>query len=226
MMKQMKNPPIMTTIVKCYLTGTRFDEELTDEQCKEVFELARKHDVVPLIGAVLETVGGTGREKYAPFFAEGKKALFRFVKQEHEQKRIYAQLEAAEIEYIPMKGSVLRALYPEPWHRTSCDLDILVREAELERAVSVLETELHYEMMGKSEHDVSIRTPGGVHLELHYDVHEPHVSVEDLWNASEPVHPGEMQRRFSAEMFVLHHIAHMAKHFKYGGCGFRPFVDL
>lgn len=28
------------------------------------------------------------------------------------------------------------------------------------------------------------------------------------------------------ELFYFYHIAHMAKHFEYGGCGVRPFIDL
>ena len=225
-MKQTKNPTVMTNLIKCYLHKDRFDESLSDEQIKEVYALASKHDVAHLIGIVLESAHPEEREKYAPFLAEGKKALFRFAKQDLERQSIYAQFEEAKIEYIPMKGSVIRDLYHKPWHRTSCDIDILVREEKLDQAVAVLEKNLRYVVEKKSEHDVSLWTPGGVHLELHYDVHEPHVSVNELWDSAEPVRPGEMQCLLSAEMFILHHIAHMAKHFKYGGCGLRPFVDL
>jgi hypothetical protein len=49
----------------------------------------------------------------------------------HEFERICLVLEKAKIPHIPLKGSVLRKLYKEPWLRTSCDIDILVQEETL-----------------------------------------------------------------------------------------------
>ena len=62
-------------------------------------------------------------------------AQYRFVKQEAELEHIRAVLEREGIAYVPLKGAVMRALYAEPWMRTSCDIDVLVHETDLERAV-------------------------------------------------------------------------------------------
>ncbi|MBO4954226.1 MAG: nucleotidyltransferase family protein, partial [Clostridia bacterium] len=36
------------------------------------------------------------------------------------------------IDFMPLKGAVIRQYYPEPWMRTSCDIDIHVKKDRLE----------------------------------------------------------------------------------------------
>ena len=36
------------------------------------------------------------------------------------------KIKKVQIPFLPLKGSVIRQYYPEPWMRTSCDIDILV----------------------------------------------------------------------------------------------------
>lgn len=62
----------------------------------------------------------------------------------HEYNRICDALESVEISFLPLKGSVLRQYYPEPWMRTSCDIDILVHENDLEKTTEYLVRDLGY----------------------------------------------------------------------------------
>ena len=71
---------------------------------------------------------------------------------------------------MPLKGSVLRASYPQDWMRTSCDIDILVHREDLERAVELLVEKKQYRREVTNLCDVSLYAPSGVHLELHYDL--------------------------------------------------------
>ena len=147
-------------------------------------------------------------------------------------EEICEALEQAKIPYLPLKGSVLRALYPKGWMRTSCDIDILVREADLERAVTVLCETLEYEKKGLGSHDVSLFSPANIHLELHYDLVEDARAnncaalLSHIWEYAHPKAEGSAEHVLSDEMFYFYHIAHMAKHFEIGGCGLRPFLDL
>lgn len=223
-MNQTETTNTMLSLIRCFLTGECFDGELSGEQREGVYDLAARHDVAHLIGIVLER--STALEKDDPFVRAKWRAVYRYVKQDVERQRIYELFETEQIPYIPLKGNVIAQLYAEPWQRTSCDIDILVQEKDLERAVNALEHSLEYRFRKKSEHDVSLMTPGGVHLELHYDLHEQEMSVTGVWECAGPVCAESMQFALAPEEFLLHHIAHMAKHFKYGGCGVRPFLDL
>ena len=57
-------------------------------------------------------------------------------------KYAFAQIcdtfELSSIPYIPLKGSVIRPYYPKESMRTSCDIDILVKEENHEAAIDVL----------------------------------------------------------------------------------------
>ena len=133
-----------------------------------------------------------------------------------------------KIRYVPLKGAIIRNLYPEPWMRTSCDVDILVRESDLKKATKVL-LDLGFETDGKRDfHDISFYCGTEVHFELHFSVCETlddaDVLLKKVWDYTERV--SEYEYRETAEFYVFHHIAHMVYHFLEGGCGIRPFIDL
>lgn len=206
-------------LVSCFLAGEKFHEPLTADMSNNLFALANKHDVAHLVGEAFETPD----ESYV---MAKNKAIFRYVKQDFERERIYGLFEAEAIPFIPLKGSVIRHLYPEAWQRTGCDIDILVRPCDLDKARAALEKQMSYTFRIKSGHDYSLLSPNGVHLELHYAFDEKEVPLDEVWETAEPTQEGAMQRAMRPELFVLHHIAHMAKHFRSGGCGLRPFIDL
>ena len=71
-------------------------------------------------------------------------AIYRYEQSRYELNRICKTLNDAQISFVPLKGAVIRNYYSEPWLRTSCDIDVLVREEDLKQAVKVLVSELHY----------------------------------------------------------------------------------
>ena len=159
-------------------------------------------------------------------------AVYRYVRLTGTLELLCNALSQAQIPHIPLKGSVLRPLYPEPWQRTSCDIDILVKPEDLERASQLLQKQYQYTYKGKSSHDISLFSPEGMHLELHYDTIDEGWASDSrkvmarVWEYAHPVVEGSFRYELSNELFWFYHIAHMARHFENGGCGVRPFVDL
>ena len=213
---------LLCDIIKCYLNKTEPDFQFNEAQLSEVSRLARMHDVEHLVGTVLSSRNSSVSEA---LFRSQMIAVMRAEQQSYERARIYEQFENAKIDYIPLKGSVIREFYPEPWHRTSCDIDVLVREHDLNRATNILVNHLGYELQKKSNRDVSLMASDNVHLELHYDFEEENVNVSEIWEWSYSDNEACLHK-MTAEVFIFCHLAHMAKHFKSGGCGFRGFIDL
>ena len=136
--------------------------------------------------------------------------------------------EKHEIDYVFLKGSELKDLYPEPWMRTSCDIDVLVREEDVDEAVSALKKETDFEYQNRSFHDVFL-TSENVNLELHFNINENMESIDKLLSKAweNTVKCGEShQFCFTAEYRIFHIIAHMFYHFAHGGLGIRPYIDL
>lgn len=192
---------------------------------KELYILSCKHDVSHLVGVVADKLPAQQRSDFKPFAREQMKAMFRHEKMQQETGKIFALLEACGIPFVPLKGTSIRPLYHEPWHRTSGDVDILVPRERVDEAIAAAQTQLQYENKGFYSYDVSLWSPKGIHFELHFDFAETHVSKELFWENA-VAEPGHYCHRLSNEMLILSHVAHMAKHFLVGGCGLRPFLDM
>lgn len=228
---------VMMHIIKCAIQETPLDKEiktvLTEDFLKNIYKVSFFHDMAHIISATLDKYELLPEGEIAEKFREQElTAIYRYERLNFEYRQICETLENAEINFIPLKGAVLRELYPEPWMRTSCDIDILVHRNDLKKAESVLESELQYTKEYVGTHDITLRSVNGVSTELHYDLVEDNRakdSPEVLKNIWEYSHLKENYKYFhimNNDMFYFYHIAHIAKHFEVGGCGIRPLLDL
>lgn len=216
------------------------DEELTYDDKKilldetilnEILDVSKKHDLAHLVilGLTKNNISLKDKEELnkIPMIA-----IYRYQNINCELKRVIDALEKAKIDFLPLKGSVIRKFYPQPWMRTSCDIDILVKDEELESAIAYLTKELGYIEKQKGDHDVTLTSQSGVNIELHYKLPEESLTkasyniLDNVWNESQKKEGYSHFFEMTDEMFYFHHIAHMAKHFEKGGCGIRPFIDL
>ena len=163
--------PIFFALLRSAIRGTPLTEEkrglCAPEVLNEALKIATKHDIAHLVALGLQKnnlipAGNQSVEKCI------LSAVYRYERTEYEYKSVCRALEEAKIAFLPLKGAILPGYYPDPWMRTSCDVDILVREDDLGRARELLESELEYKYIGMGNHDISFESPGGVHLELHY----------------------------------------------------------
>ncbi len=225
---------LLRSSVTCKPISDEEKAQFSEEMMPDLMKLAKKHDLAHLVShAVYENeLLDNASEYYAKTQQAQVMAMFRYEKLNYELERLCEALEKAEIPFIPLKGSVLRRYYPEPWMRTSCDIDVLVHHEDLDRAIAYLVQNLQYAEKGRGTHDISLYSQSGIHVELHFDLVEEgraRNAIDILGSAwkhvTNPKHClywHEMDDAF----FYFYHIAHMAKHFENGGCGIRPFIDL
>ena len=227
---------VMFALLRFELFGEELCERaqnaVTPENLPALYKLSKKHDLAHLVGNALEKNGllDGNSEAKKRFLAERSLAVYRLEQQAYEFGRICQTLEEAEVDFLPLKGSVIRAYYPKPWQRTSCDIDILVPADKLDFASKRLHEALGYEIGKKTVNDLSLFAPSGVHLELHYDLTEcGRFSGEilgDIWRYASVAEGSKHRYLLCSEALYFYHIAHMVKHFEDGGCGVRPFLDL
>ena len=198
----------------------------------ELYKLSKAHDVAHLVGDALNKSGilESGELKNK-FDKQVFTAVYRYENINAELEEIREILKAENIDFIPLKGSVIRKYYPEPWMRTSSDIDLLIKSDRLKLAINALIDRLSYEHKGEWIDEISLYSPSGVHVELHCTLVADCVieSVDnvlsDIWAYAERV-DGTSEYALKDEAYYYYHIAHMAKHVMHGGCGVRPFVDL
>lgn len=225
----------MMQLIANRVCGRELEKEAeapTGKKLDALYRLSQHHDLAHLVGDALLNNGLLTDEIYRKKFEKRiMVAVLRYERLQNELNRIYATLSAAAVPFIPLKGSVLRRYYPEPWMRTSCDIDILVKPEDLEKTVALLSEKLSYQFMSDGEYDVTMEMPGGLHVEIHYSLIErkKHGAMDevlqDVWNSARQ-EKGTSAYLLSDEVNYYYHIAHMAKHLSGKGCGVRPLIDL
>ena len=166
---------ILFALLRSAICGTRLTEEerkqYTPDMLYDLLKTSSKNDVAHLL------VLGLTKNELVP---EGRydldqytfNAIYRYERIRHEFENLCVALEKAQIPFLPLKGSVIRKYYPEEWMRTSCDVDILVRREDLGAAISYLKDKHQYEEKERTTHDVSLYSPSGIYVELHFDLVE------------------------------------------------------
>ncbi len=209
------------------------DQTLTKQELVEVYKLSKKHDMAHIVGISLAKAGllENAPEIAEKFEKEQYLAVFRYENFKYEIDRICKIFDEQKIPYILLKGAVIRDFYPEPWMRTSCDLDVLVKEEDLDTAITALTEKLGYTVdKNKNFHDVDLFSESGIHLELHFNIKENipafDVVLSRVWDYAKKTDE-DLEGLIVTNEFLLYHlIAHAAYHFVDGGCGVRPLTDI
>lgn len=208
-------------------------KSIDNETYLAVLDLAEKHDIAHIVASAYSKAGLLGKDELSEKYR--KKVMMAFYRSE-QKKYVLSEVSRAfddiGIVYVPLKGSVICHYYPETWMRSSCDIDILIKENEAEKAIKCL-CNLGYKLQkSTSIHDYSLFSPLGVHLELHFTLmqedclEKANKLLENVWDYTVNNSEHSFRKELTNEMLVFYHVAHMAKHFIKGGCGIRPFIDL
>lgn len=202
------------------------------EKLPKLFNLSKFHDVTPIIASALENIDiPKDNEALQSFKKQSIVSLMRYENIKHELNKICLLFDKENIPYILLKGSKIRKYYKKPYMRTSCDIDVLVKDEDIDRAVDVLCENLGYTTdRVKSFHNVSMFSKSKVHIELHFNILE-HIQsmdkvLEKVWDFAKKSGDETFEYILTNEFFMFHLISHAAYHFINGGCGVRPFLDI
>lgn len=199
--------------------------ELPTQALRGTYRLAAKHDLAHLVCT------GSGQNQGDPvrqgLYKQFQMAMYRYVQQSAALDEISGAFNEEGIPFLPLKGSVLRNHYPEPWMRTCGDMDILIHPSDFERARETLVEQCGLKFESANKKDAQFYGPSGVHLELHFVL----ISDTTVW-ALQPdmiwshcTHNGFCYT-MADEDFYAYHLIHMRNHFLTGGCGIRSVLDL
>ncbi len=147
-----------------------------------------------------------------------------------ERKKIFSLFEENNIEYLPMKGCILKDLYYEYGTRQMGDIDVLVKNEKASACKEIMEKEGYIpESFGEIYHDEYNKPPFytfEIHRALLNTKDKARVSYyADIWDRLMPVSEGSLEYRFSASDFYIFHIMHALIHFESHGTGLRSITD-
>ncbi len=223
---------IFIKILRSELTETELDdsvkEQLTPDVISALYSLADRHDLAHIIYFSLYKCGLKNDDAiYTRFDQKAIMSVYRNEQMKYAYGQICDTFDQMSIPYIPLKGSVIRPYYPKESMRTSCDIDILVKEENLEAAIDAL-VQKGFKCSDRNYHDVSLFSEANVHLELHFNIQENidklDAVLRDAWRYARLTEGN--QYKFTDEFFVFYMFAHMSYHFLSGGCGIKSLMDI
>ena len=153
--------------------------------------------------------------------------LRRSIRQDYEIERLLDAFEANQIDYLPLKGIVLRRYYPSPDLRYMTDADILLRAEQMALALQIA-GELGYTLHSDSPHHAVLHLGAALTIELHRYLMDGKLSerIGSGWRLAIREESTQHGYAFSPEDLYCHLLAHMARHFTSGGVGLRSLIDL
>lgn len=141
--------------------------------------------------------------------------------------RFYQALEEKGIEYMPVKGAVMKHIYPAHEQRTMSDADILIHAEQKDELAAIMES-LGYTFCSESDHEWNWAIP-----ELKLELHKRLVSSDeknyysyfgDGWEWAKTKEGCRWS--MSQEDAFIFEFSHFTRHYCKGGIGVRHMVDL
>lgn len=215
-------------VVKAAFGFSESGASMSESDVRALRELAIRQSILPIIIVGLKNLGYD--DLLSPEMKkQSAKAGYDYIQRREALKQISSVLDDAHISYIPLKGSVLRELYPQPSMRTSSDIDVLIHKEDLKLATRALESGTSFRYYATGHHDIHMKNER-LHLELHFslltNISKLDQVLEKAWLNAKQEGAGA-RYAFSPEYQVFYITAHAAKHFiKEGGVGIRPLLDL
>lgn len=122
-----------------------------------------------------------------------------------------------DIEYIPLKGIILKDLYPSPYMRLMSDADILIREKDYRKKIRPVMQSLGYIEGTESDHELHWEKDGFL-IELHKRIIPSY--NKDFYKVIGDGFEWVKENKY-AYIFT-----HFAKHYRDSGIGIKHLVDL
>ena len=195
---------------------------------REAMPLIRRHHIAALVYDGAERCGVPRQEpEMRKLFQAYCSSLLVSEGQEREIGRIFRAFDENGIDYLPLKGCNMKALYPKPEMRTMGDADVLIRLDQYSRIVPVMKA-LGFEEKYESDHELVWSSPS-LELELHKHLipsynRDLYAYFGDGWDMAVPA-VGNRWDMTPEDTFVFL-FTHFAKHYRDGGIGCRHVLDL
>ncbi|MBP5231104.1 MAG: nucleotidyltransferase family protein, partial [Clostridia bacterium] len=199
-----------------------------DADWEGVFLVARDQGIAALLYSALPDSGPSADllEKWKRAYASAIRKDLLFARMWEGLKRDLAE---AEISFLPLKGMVLRDLYPVPGMREFSDYDLLYDPLKGDALEEIMNARGFRTVSREGVHDVYQKDPVynfEFHKELFSDACPWRKAFESerVWETAVPEDGSAF--RMPGPVFYAYFIAHTWKHFESAGCGLRPFADL
>ncbi len=206
--------------------------QLEEPDYDEILSIAERHAVTGLLYPGLKKC----LSPQDPLLSQMKKRSFGAATsasiRKKELGKIYDLCNNRELPVLPLKGCIIKELYPYPELRTMSDADLLIPPAGRSAIRKGLEDlGFRFHKVDAADTDVYI-SPLSLNYEIHLDLTEEGFSSKSrdfcarLLELSKPAEAESFVMALPPEEHYIYILCHFIKHFIYGGIGIRQLTDL
>ncbi len=214
---------VLIQLIKSYFHKT---EAPVCDRWDAVFHLAKNHSLGNLFYDAVKDIPEVPSEVKMQAKNHFLSNVAQQMAQEYYATEIFSRLKADKISYMPMKGYILRNLYPKPEVRTSCDIDFFYDDTKKQDVEKHL-TELGFEQKADSNNHGEWQKDE-ITVENHHALAENNdvyrAYYQDIWSRLKTTDGVEFS--FTDEDYYIYLLVHAAKHFSHGGFGVRTVLDF
>lgn len=218
----------MIYLCKCAVNGIiPSKSRLNQMNMEELYIVAKFHTLTGITAYALESAGIQDDK----FRTEKDKASRKNIFLDIERKKLLSFCEKNGIWYMPLKGAILKEMYPDFSMRQMADNDILF-DAEYQSEIKKYFEDNGYSVIryNKGNHD-SYERPPVLNFEMHTSL------FGKIHNREWKEYYGNIKKKlvkdsennygyhFSDEDFYIYMIVHEYKHYNISGTGLRSLID-
>ena len=206
------------------------DFKIDEEQLSFFLKLSKLHSLSALLyKALKDTKADIPQEQLNKLEEYYLANLRKDVLFEKERNDLYSFLNDHQIDFLPLKGLVIKDYYFDPYTREYADNDILFSSKDKLIKEYFVKHCYKVEAYNKSNHDVYQKKPF-FNFEMHralFSLNEDYPKLVDYFASylsNAPIKE-ECEHYLSKENFYIYFTAHTYKHYQGSGCGLRTLVD-
>lgn len=220
-------------LLKCAVTDNVPCLPPDDIDWETVYKLAIHHKMISTLHFGMQKLPTSIQNNityYDRYLFIYKTILVKDANRAYELELLKKDFDTNNIDYILLKGSVTKYLYPDTAMRVMSDVDILYRNGDSRIINDIFESH-GYKLHNKEPKEVSYYRAD---LKLKFEMQTQLVDegyelwfnyLSNIWNKLIPSESSH-EYKMTDEDFYIYHIIHMAKHFKHGGIGLNHLLDI
>ena len=211
-------------LIRCAVNGQKPScDRIARMDLEQVYREAERHFLTAAAAYALEMAD----VKKDQFSRAKASAIRKSILLDVDLKTITQKMEAENIWFMPLKGAVIKDLYPFFGMRQMADLDILFDETRTADVKRIMEDSgFRTEYFGGGPHDVYYKDPVSnfeMHRTLFAKGSQFYEYFRDVRKRLLPV--SKCKYAFAAEDFYIYMICHEYKHYSGSGTGLRSLLD-
>ena len=214
-------------IIKSALTGEKYELSAEFDLANAV-NIAKKHGITAMFYYGALNCGVSQAEPLMQeLFMYTCKNIAVSTQQMHEISNIFSAFDKAEIDYMPLKGTLLKQMYPKSEMRSMGDADILIKTEQYEKICNIMES-LGFSKVTETDHELSWRNKS-LYVELHKRLFSTYNKdyydyYGNGWKVAKKTNTTKYEMTDEDNFIYL--FTHYAKHYRHAGIGIRHLTDL